>query len=43
MYLSSILWMLSWPVLLVFAYQVVKLMVKRYEKIIEREHRDINE
>ncbi|HKJ77913.1 MAG TPA: hypothetical protein VKA10_00205 [Prolixibacteraceae bacterium] len=43
MYIESILWMLSWPVVIIVSYQVIKLMVKRYEKIIEREHREFND
>ena len=31
MYTSSILWMLSWPVLIVISYQLIKLVVRKYE------------
>jgi uncharacterized membrane protein YjfL (UPF0719 family) len=37
MYTSSILWMLSWPVLLIISYQVIKLVVKKYESKLESE------
>ena len=31
MYTSSILWMLSWPVLIIISYQLVKLTIRKYE------------
>lgn len=37
MYTSSILWMLSWPALIIVSYQLVKLVVKKYEKRLESE------
>lgn len=37
MYTAPILWMLSWPVLIIVSYQVVKLAVKKYERKIESE------
>ena len=35
MYTIPILWMLSWPVLIIISYQLVKLAVKKYEKKLE--------
>lgn len=32
MYTSSIIWMLTWPVLLIISYQLIKLAVKKFEK-----------
>ncbi len=31
MYIKAILWMASWPVLIIVSYQLVKLVVKKYE------------
>lgn len=38
MYTAQILWMLSWPLLIVVSYQLVKLTVKKYEKKLESEN-----
>lgn len=35
MYTTPILWMLSWPVLIIISYQLVKLAVKKFEKKLE--------
>lgn len=35
MYTTPILWMLSWPVLIVISYQAVKWAVKKYEARLE--------
>ncbi len=35
MYTAQILWMLSWPVLIIVSYQLVKLAVKKYETRLE--------
>ncbi len=35
MYTAQILWMLSWPVLIIVSYQLVKLAVKKYEIRLE--------
>lgn len=35
MYTAQILWMLSWPLLIVVSYQLVKLAVKKYENRLE--------
>lgn len=37
MYTAQIVWMLSWPVLIVVSYQLVKLAVKKYENRLEPE------
>ena len=37
MYTAQILWMLSWPLLIVVSYQLVKLAVKKYENRLEPE------
>jgi len=39
MYTSSIIWMLTWPVLLVVSYQLIKLVSKKYEKKLEAEEK----
>jgi len=40
MYTTPILWMLSWPVLIVVSYQLVKLAVKKYESKLEAQEKD---
>ncbi len=35
MYTTPILWMLSWPILIIVSYQLVKLAVKKYEERLE--------
>ncbi len=35
MYTSSIIWMLTWPLLIVVSYQLVKLVVKKYDRKLE--------
>lgn len=35
MHTEAILWMLSWPVLIIISYQIVKLVVKKYESKLE--------
>ncbi len=37
MYTSPIIWMLTWPVLIIVSYQVIKLVVRKFEKKIESE------
>ena len=39
MYTSSIIWMLTWPVLPVVSYQLIKLVIKKYEKKLEAEEK----
>jgi hypothetical protein len=36
MYLTSILWFLSWPVLVIISYQLVKYVVLKYESVLEK-------
>jgi hypothetical protein len=36
MYWSSILWFLSWPVLVVISYYLVRFTVTKYESILEK-------
>ena len=36
MYLTSLLWFLSWPILVIVAYQLVKFTIKKYEPILEK-------
>jgi len=31
-YLSQILWLLAWPTLIIISYQLIKIMVKKFEK-----------
>ncbi len=35
MYIKAILWMASWPVLIIVSYQLVRLVVKKYESKTE--------
>lgn len=35
MYTEAILWMLSWPVLIIVSYQLIKLALKRFESKAE--------
>ena len=35
MYTTSILLLLSWPVLIIISYQAVKLVLKKYESKLE--------
>ncbi len=35
MHTTAILWMLSWPVLIIVSYQAVKLVLKKYEDKME--------
>ncbi len=37
MYTEPILWMLSWPVLIVISYKLIKLAIKKFESKIEQE------
>jgi len=39
MYTSSIIWMLTWPVLLIVSYQLIKLAVKKFEKKTETQEK----
>lgn len=36
MYWSSILWFLSWPVLVAAAYQLIKFVVSKYQDVLEK-------
>ncbi|HEY3370688.1 MAG TPA: hypothetical protein VGK10_07565 [Prolixibacteraceae bacterium] len=36
MYWNSILWILSWPVLIILSYQLVKYTIRKYEPILEK-------
>ncbi len=38
MYTTPILWMLSWPLLIIIAYRLIKFVVKKYEKKMESEN-----
>lgn len=40
MYTTPILWMLSWPVLIVISYYAVKWTVKKYENKLEAEEKE---
>lgn len=37
MYTTPIVWMISWPVLIIISYQLIKLAVKKYESKLESE------
>lgn len=36
MYTSSILWYLSWPLLVVISYYLIRFTIKKYESILEK-------
>jgi hypothetical protein len=36
MYWNSILWFLSWPVLVIVSYYLIKYTVQKYEPILEK-------
>ncbi len=36
MYWSSILWFLSWPILVVVSYHLIKFVVVKYQDILEK-------
>jgi hypothetical protein len=36
MYWSSILWFLSWPVVIVVAYQLIKFTLNKYDTVLEK-------
>jgi len=36
MYWSSILWFLSWPVVVIISYQLIKYTILKYEEILEK-------
>ncbi|MFA5327250.1 MAG: hypothetical protein WC384_05625 [Prolixibacteraceae bacterium] len=36
MYWSSIIWLLSWPVLVIVSYHLVKFTILKYESILEK-------
>ncbi len=37
MHTEAILWMLSWPILIVISYQAIKQVLKKYESKTESE------
>ncbi len=36
MYWSSILWFISWPVVVIISYQLIKFTILKYEEILEK-------
>ena len=36
MYWNSILWFLSWPVIVILSYHLIKYTVKKYEIVLEK-------
>jgi len=36
MYWNSILWFLSWPLLVIVSYQLVKFTIRKYDPILEK-------
>ena len=42
MYWNSILWILSWPVLVIISYQLVKFTIDKYESILEKPVKKVN-
>jgi hypothetical protein len=36
MYWSSILWFLSWPVVVIISYQLIKYTILKYDPILEK-------
>jgi hypothetical protein len=39
MYLTSILWLISWPVLIWFSYKMVRLALNKYDKNMSNEEK----
>jgi hypothetical protein len=37
MYTEPIIWILSWPVLIVISYQLIKLAIKKFESKTDKE------
>jgi hypothetical protein len=42
MYWNSILWFLSWPVLVIISYVLVKFTIRKYEPILEKPVKKVN-
>jgi hypothetical protein len=36
MYWSSIFWFISWPVVVIISYQLIKYTILKYEQILEK-------
>ena len=36
MYWSSILWFISWPVVVIISYQLIKFTILKYEEILDK-------
>jgi len=36
MYWSSIFWFLSWPVVVIISYQLIKFTILKYQEILEK-------
>jgi len=36
MYLSSILWLLTWPLLIFVSYQTIRILLKKYGEKLEK-------
>jgi hypothetical protein len=36
MYWSSIFWFLSWPVVVIISYRLIKYTIRKYEPILEK-------
>jgi hypothetical protein len=36
-YLSEILWLVSWPILIYFSYKLSEIAINRYRKVEEKE------
>ncbi len=43
MYWESIFWFLSWPALVVVSYQLVKYTIKKYEPLLEKPVKKVNQ
>ena len=42
MYWNSIFWLLSWPILIIVSYQLVKYTIGKYEPILEKPLKRMN-
>lgn len=42
MYWNSILWILSWPVLIFISYQLIKFTIRKYESVLEKPVKNVH-
>jgi len=36
MYWSSIFWFISWPVVVIISYQLIKFTIQKYEEVLDK-------